>query len=81
MDKIALVTGGTRGIGASISKKLSSNGIKVIANFTSDENSADKFSTDNNIDVVKFDVSSFDECKENVEIIKKKIWFYWNTHK
>lgn len=72
MDKIALVTGGTRGIGASISKKLSSNGIKVIANFTSDENSADKFSTDNNIDVVKFDVSSFDECKENVEIIKKK---------
>ena len=72
MNKIALVTGGTRGIGASISKKLSSNGIKVIANFTSDENSADKFSTVNNIDVVKFDVSSFDECKENVEIIKKK---------
>lgn len=72
MDKIALVTGGTRGIGASISKKLSSNGIKVIANFASDENSADKFSTDNNIDVVKFDVSSFDECKENIEIIKKK---------
>ena len=72
MDKVALVTGGTRGIGASISKKLSNNGIKVIANFASNEDSANKFSKDSNIDVIKFDVSSFDECKENIELIKKK---------
>ena len=44
MSKIALVTGGTRGIGEAISKKISSSGIKVIANYSSNDEAAKKFS-------------------------------------
>ena len=72
MSKIALVTGGTRGIGESISKKLKSSGIHVIANYASNDNSAKTFSSESNIDVVKWDVSNFDECKKNVSQIYEK---------
>ena len=64
MSKIALVTGGTRGIGESISKKLKSSGIHVIANYASNDDSAKKFSSESNIDVVKWDVSNFGECEK-----------------
>ena len=40
MGKIALVTGGTRGIGASISQKLSASGLTVIANYSSNDEAA-----------------------------------------
>ena len=48
MSKIALVTGGTRGIGESISKKLKSSGIHVIANYASNDDSAKKFASESN---------------------------------
>jgi len=51
MTKIAIVTGGTRGIGASISKKLKSSNFKVIANYTSNDDAAESFSKENNIDI------------------------------
>ena len=44
MSKIALVTGGTRGIGEAISKKLVADGITVIANYASNDEKAKKFS-------------------------------------
>ena len=69
MTKIAIVTGGTRGIGASISKKLKSSNFKVIANYTSNDNAADSFSKENNIEVVKWDVSNYDECQNSVKKI------------
>ncbi len=72
MSKIALVTGGTRGIGESISKKLKSSGIHVIANYASNDDSAKKFASESNIDVVKWDVSSFGECEKNVSQIYEK---------
>ena len=56
MSKIALVTGGTRGIGESISKKLKEDGLKVIANYSSNDDAAKKFSDENQIDVFKCDV-------------------------
>lgn len=43
MGKVALVTGGTRGIGEAISKKLSSSNFKVIANYASNDDAAKKF--------------------------------------
>tara|TARA_B100000963_G_scaffold163988_1_gene142450 strand:- start:1677 stop:2402 length:726 start_codon:yes stop_codon:yes gene_type:complete len=72
MSKIALVTGGTRGIGESISKKLKSSGIHVIANFASNEDAANKFSEETNIEVIKWDVSNFEECKKCVSEIYDK---------
>ncbi len=72
MSKIALVTGGTRGIGASISKKLTSENYKVIANYASNEEAANNFSKENNIEVYKWDVSSHDECKKSISAIYDK---------
>ena len=69
MTKIAIVTGGTRGIGASISKKLKSSNFKVIANYTSNDEAAESFSKENNIEVIKWDVSNYDECQESVNKI------------
>ena len=69
MTKIAIVTGGTRGIGASISKKLKSSNFKVIANYTSNDDAAESFSKENNIEVIKWDVSNYDECQESVNKI------------
>ena len=69
MTKIAIVTGGTRGIGASISKKLKSSNFKVIANYTSNDNAAESFSKENNIEVIKWDVSNYDECQKSVNKI------------
>ena len=69
MTKIAIVTGGTRGIGASISKTLKSSNIKVIANYASNDDAAESFSKENNIEVVKWDVSNYDECQKSVNKI------------
>ncbi len=72
MNKIAIVTGGTRGIGASISKKLKSSNIKVLANYANNDEAAKKFSEENDIEVMKWDVSSFDECKTSIDLIYQK---------
>jgi len=66
MTKIAIVTGGTRGIGASISKRLKSSNFEVIANYASNDDAARSFSKENNIEVVKWDVGNFDECKKSI---------------
>ena len=66
MTKVAIVTGGTRGIGASISKKLKSSNFEVIANYASNDDAAKSFSKENNIKVVKWDVGNFDECKKSI---------------
>ena len=69
MTKIAIVTGGTRGIGASISKKLKSSNFKVIANYTNNDDAAESFSKENDIEVIKWDVSNYDECQKSVNKI------------
>ena len=74
MTKIAVVTGGTRGIGAAISQKLKSSNFNVIANYASNEEAAKTFSETNKIDVMKWDVSNYNQCKESVEEI-------FNQHK
>ncbi|MDC3090756.1 acetoacetyl-CoA reductase [Rickettsiales bacterium] len=69
MNKVALVTGGTRGIGASISKILKNNSYNVIANYNSNDQTALEFKEENGIDVMKCDVSNYDSCKKMVEKI------------
>ena len=53
MSRVALITGGTRGIGASISKKLKDSNFKVIANYASNDEAANKFKDENEIAVMK----------------------------
>ena len=62
MPRNALVTGGTRGIGAAISKALKAAGYKVAANYGGNDEAAAKFKAETGIPVYKWDVSSFEAC-------------------
>jgi acetoacetyl-CoA reductase len=62
MARVAVVTGGTRGIGAAISKGLKAAGYKVAANYGGNDEAAQKFKAETDIPVYKWDVSSYDSC-------------------
>lgn len=66
MARVALVTGGTRGIGAAISQALKAQGRTVIASYASNDAAAEAFKTEHGIPVIKFDVSKFEECEAAV---------------
>ena len=73
MSRIALVTGGTRGIGASISKALKNAGYNVAANISSNEEAAKKFSEETGVETFKWNVADYEQCKKGVEEITKKL--------
>src|SRR5262244_494838 len=62
MARVALVTGGTRGIGAAIAKALKAGGYKVAANYGGNDEAAQKFKAETGIPVYKWDVSSYESC-------------------
>src|SRR5262252_724986 len=62
MARVAVVTGGTRGIGAAISKALHGAGYKVAANYGGNDEVAAKFKAETGINVYKWDVSSYEDC-------------------
>ena len=66
MPRIALVTGGTRGIGRAVSVALKDTGYSVAANFGGNEEAANTFKDETEIPVYKFDVADFDACKEGI---------------
>lgn len=65
--RLALVTGGTTGIGASICVALKAAGYDVAANFITDEVQAQGFSNETGASVYEWDVSNFDECESGVK--------------
>src|SRR4051812_4731993 len=62
MSRTALVTGGTRGIGAAISMALKDAGYKVAANYAGNDEAAAAFSKVTGIPSYKWDVSSYEGC-------------------
>ncbi len=66
MARVALVTGGSRGIGASISKALKAAGCTVAANYAGNDEAASKFKDETGIPVYKWSVADYDGCKEGV---------------
>lgn len=66
MARVALVTGGTRGIGGAISKALKAAGHVVAANYAGNEQGARNFGAETGIATYKWDVSSFDACRSGV---------------
>ena len=66
MARVALVTGGTRGIGAAISVALNAAGYKVAATYGGNDEAADKFKDEAGIAVYKWDVSDFEACSAGV---------------
>ena len=73
MARTALVTGGTRGIGAAICKALKDAGYTVAANYGGNDETANAFSTETGIPVFKWDVSDFDACAEGIAKVEAEI--------
>ena len=70
MEKVALVTGGTRGIGAAISKALKNEGYLVAANYNGNDIAAEKFRNETNIPTYKWSVKSYEQCEGGVASIE-----------
>jgi acetoacetyl-CoA reductase len=66
MARVALVTGGTRGIGAAIARALKTAGCTVVANYAGNDDAAQKFSAETGIPAYKWSVADYDACKEGV---------------
>ena len=66
MSRTAVVTGGTRGIGAAISLALKNAGYKVAANYAGNDEAAAAFSKETGIPAYKWDVSDYESCKAGI---------------
>ena len=70
MARVALVTGGTRGIGEAIAKALKAAGYNVAASYAGNDEAAQKFQAASGIPVYKWDVTSFDACAAGVKQVE-----------
>ena len=66
MARVAVVTGGTRGIGEAISLGLKEAGFNVAANYGRDDEAANAFKAETGIPVYKWDVADFEACKGGI---------------
>ena len=73
MARVAVVTGGTRGIGEAIAKALKAAGYKVAANYAGNDEAAAKFKADTGIPVYKWDVSSYESCAEGLKKVEAEL--------
>ena len=73
MSRVALVTGGTRGIGAAISIALKNAGRIVVASYAGNTEAAEAFHKENGIEVFKFDAGSYDACVAAVNDIATRL--------
>jgi len=72
-DRVAIVTGGTRGIGRAISVALKEAGYKVAATYGANDKAAQQFHRETGIRVFKFDVADFEACAKGVKEIESAL--------
>jgi acetoacetyl-CoA reductase len=73
MARTALVTGGTRGIGEAISVGLKEAGYQVAASYAGNDEAAKAFTDKTGIPAYKWDVASFDACKDGIAKVEKDL--------
>ncbi|WP_070156828.1 acetoacetyl-CoA reductase [Sphingobium phenoxybenzoativorans] len=73
MARVAIVTGGTRGIGRAISLALSNMGMTVVANFGGDEETARLFTKDTGIRAFRWDIGDFEAVQAGVELVEREV--------
>ena len=73
MARVAVVTGGTRGIGAAISRGLKAAGYTVAATYHANDDAAAKFKAETGVHVYKWDVSKYDECAAGLATVEKEL--------
>jgi acetoacetyl-CoA reductase len=73
MARVALITGGTRGIGAAIAKALKAAGYNVAANYGGNDEAANKFKLETGIPVFKWDVSSYESCVDGLRRVEHEL--------
>ena len=75
MSRIALVTGGSRGIGAAVSKALKASGYTVAATFSSNDQKAEEFTEETGIKTYRWDVADYDACASGISKIESDLGF------
>ncbi len=73
MARVAVVTGGTRGIGAAISKSLKAAGYKVAATYHGNDEAAAKFKGETGVNVYKWDVSNYEACVAGLKQVESDL--------
>ncbi|GFO83092.1 acetoacetyl-CoA reductase [Methyloceanibacter sp.] len=73
MGRVALVTGGTRGIGAACSKALKDAGYNVAATYAGNDEAANAFKAENGIPVFKWDVADYAACEKGVAAVESEV--------
>jgi acetoacetyl-CoA reductase len=70
MSKVAVVTGGTRGIGHAISIELKNRGYSVVAIYGGNDEAAHKFQAETGIPIFKWDVGDYDACAAGLKQVE-----------
>ena len=73
MGRVALVTGGTRGIGAAVSRALKDAGYNVAANYGGNDEAANAFKSETGIPVFKWDVGDYEACAAGVVAVENEV--------
>ncbi|MFV0368902.1 MAG: acetoacetyl-CoA reductase [Hyphomicrobiaceae bacterium] len=73
MARVAIVTGGTRGIGHAISVALKEKGYNVAANYAGNDEAAQKFKSETGIPVYKWSVADYDACVAGIAQVEKDL--------
>ncbi len=73
MARVALVTGGTRGIGAAIARALAAAGHRVAANYAGNDEAAQRFHAETGIPVYKWSVADYDACVAGVRRVEAEL--------
>ena len=73
MARVALVTGGSRGIGAAVSKGLQAAGYRVAANYAGNAEAAERFKAETGIPVYRWSVADYDACAAGVKQVEAEL--------